>query len=293
MSDDREQRRVKKLASKDLPYSLDSAKLLDMVPELDREKGMGRVLREVITATQGNFDHMRTELKRQTDYHNEHAEETNFIKEQTVPHEHLSSSPTTAPGKNDLTGDGWNDAMYFGGEYREDYGGTTVATCVPVFIDKPCTIIQMAFLVPVVGLGTAPMHLAIYAGDNESNYPGSLLFASDNVAIGAGTKLTETFELNVPTGWIWLGIHEATAAGTSSYLSCFDAGANTSTQWSTPAWPFRTDPGMLDTGAIGSFLAVAIGNKSVGDPWPDWAGEYANWELLYESYAPIINFLVR
>jgi hypothetical protein len=283
--ENRHERRVKKFASKDLPYSLDSAKLLDMVPELDRERGLGRVLREVIEATQGNFDHLRSENKRQTDYHNEHAEETNFIKDQTVPHEHPSIGPFLSPGH-----DRWHQMQAFSGIKDAAFTSTSVAYAMPAYIDKPCTITALRYQVQTAG--TAQLRLGIYAGDNESNYPGSLLIdAGVTTPVDSSTIETAPFECDVPVGWIWLVIMEDTVAGTGSTLWEYNAGEAEATSQAT-WWPFPFDTDLLDEGIAGIAISFTLQAASRDEPWPAWAGELDNDDILYSSIAPIIDFKV-
>lgn len=286
MADDRFVRRVKKLASKDLPYSIDTARLLDQVPELDRERGLGRVLRELMEATQGNFDHLRSEMKRQTDYHNEHAEETNFIKDQTVPHEHPSIGPFLSPGH-----DRWHQMQAFAGKVDATYTSTSTAFAMPVYIDKPCTITALRYQVNIAG--TAQLRLGIYAGDNESHYPGSLLIdAGVTTPVDSTTIETTAFECDVPVGWIWLVIMEDTTAGTGSSLWEYNAGEAEDTSQAA-WWPFPFDTDLLNEGVVGIAISLYLGNAARDEPWPDWAGELDNNEILYNSIAPIIDFKVR
>jgi hypothetical protein len=297
--EERQQRRVKKLASKDLPYSLDSAKLLDMVPELDRERGLGRVLREVVEATQGNFDHMRSELKRNTDYHNEHAEETNFIKDEVIPHEHVGSNISISPGHNRMT-----EAVYFGGAQLPNGTFPTnywPAFCcgyaVPVFFDKPVTITNVAVEVHVAG--TQGARIFAYGADNEGGAPGTFLFDFGvlDCSSAPSTPTSATVQYQPPVGWSWLVLVGENVEGSAPELSYYDAGDLYQNQQQTQ-WPFKMDYYNLDFGTLGIMLSFSLLNIDDGVSTAEiiemgWAGEVDNDEILYASAAPLILYTVE
>lgn len=287
----RAERRVKKLASKDLPYSLDAAKLLDMVPELDRDHGLGRVLREVIQSAQGNFDHMRSELRRNTDYHNEHAEETNFIKDEVIPHEHPGFTPRTLPGLSDWTGGDYQMATAFGGEYLQDYNLADLPITVPTYIDRPCTMTEM--WVEVFTGGTQDLRFAVYAGDNEAEMPGSLVKDLGTVDVSvAGTRGVTGFEVNLGVGWYWLTVGPGEdVIGNDPILTSFDSGYHSASGQGN-LWPFPLT--YLDHGQPGQALSYTMSQFWVdGGPAPEWAGHLADSYFGYNSVAPFIQYLIK
>jgi len=318
--EDRQQRRVKKLASKDLPYSLDSAKLLDMVPELDRDRGLGRVLREVVEATQGNFDHMRSELKRNTDYHNEHAEETNFIKDEVIPHEHPSDGQKVQVGQDEFDQYGGSEPGHFITPHNYGSGlatgagvdGYSTPTALPVYIDKPCTFLQLR-IQNYVSAPLDKLFLCIYAGDGDGNFPDTLLLdVTEDTGlpgnITADYTYTPEFELDVGPGWLWLTlVYDTTTPGihTNPEIASYDNGWAFAPIDDAGHWPFPMRWDYLDSGDIYAFNSVSMftldwPNLGPGPYVPPVAQFMDDWQQVqglstpfYSSYAPIIEYRVR
>lgn len=277
------ERRVKKMAAKQLPYALNTAALADQAPDLDRERGIGRVIQDLMTATQGNFDHLRAELERSGMYHNEHADETNYMKSELLPHAHAQMSSGVAPGH------GTYHAAGFGGGEQVNDTYLSSNRFVPFFIDQPCTISRL--LIDVAVAGTSDLRMAIYAGDNEGHYPGTLIH---DAGLIDGSVVTEAqsavFEAEVGPGWHWVGGEEQPQAGTSVQLG----GWNTTTPGINPApmssfWPFPTlETGFSAPGVLGISLVDWVSDAAP----PAWAGDYPD-AFLYTQLAPLINFKVK
>ncbi len=309
--EEREQRRVKKMAAKTLPYDIDTAKLLDMVPELDRDKGLGRVLREVMEATKGNFDHLRGELKRTTDYHNEHAEETNFIKDEVIPHEHERPLFRNQVGVDAAEIDGGETGMWIpsamtgGGDI--DINGVdaySVPTFVPFYIDKPCTILGFRCYIYTAS-PEQNLRFFAYAGDGDGNYPDTLVYdgLQDAALDGAFTGFVETPEmaLDVGAGWLWIGLCTTLSTGTDIAIESWDNGWNHGAVVQS-FWPFPTAKWALDTGEVGYYSSISMFTFDPRDgqdteaPNPfmqNYATEMGLSVPFYSSYAPIIEYRVR
>lgn len=314
---ERADKRLERLESKDLPYSIESAKLLDMVPELDREKGLGRVLRELMEATQGNFDHLRNEAKRSTDYHNEHVEDSNFLKDDLVPHEHPGFLPKSQNGYDvfdeaDLGH--WIEPFCVGSAHTAGVSGYGVPTMVPVFIDKPTTIIQLRFeVIAPLPATQQDVKMWIYAGDADGNWPGTLLLdltGSPVLCSTTGFKYTSEFELEVGPGWYWFGLGTTRTDSVDDLnIWSFDNGWNSvpHSEFRQGSFsPFPWHRFNLDHGFDDIFLAISMFEDvrdvpGPPDPLPEQWLDHLNdideghgiSTPFYNSYAPIIEYRAR
>lgn len=279
------EKRAKKLAAKKLPYAVNTALIQEA--GLTTDAGLGRVLYELMTASQGNFDHMQTQLEEYTRYHNEHAEETNFLKDELLPHEHARFRTGQAVGRG-----AWHHSMVVSAPIAEGFWAAT-NRLVPVFIEEACTVEYMS--VYVTTTGTSDIRACIYAGDNEGFLPGSLIHDAGLIdGSGTGNKYTGggsvPFDAHLGAGrWYWFGVQEDPAAGTSVELDGYDSedaealGINFNSWWPFPS--LTADPVSLGT------LSVNTSDWAMDADPPAWAGDID--AFTYSNIAPFIAYRVR
>lgn len=286
------EKRAKKMAARELPNSLDTATLSELLRDagLDAEKGLGRVLTELVRSSQGNFDHMQSELERYTQYHNEHAEETNFLKDELLPHEHSRFTTGQAVGRGV-----WHSSFVGSAPINLGFYFAT-NRFVPVFIEEACTVEYLA--VSVTTLGTSDIRLAIYAGDNEGNYPGSLIHdaglvdgsVEDFAYTGAGVT---PFDAHLGGGrWYWFAGQEDPAAGTTVEVEGFDSEGGLDVSFETNManwWPF---PSLTEDIERTGILSVSTTEWAMDADPPAWAGDI-DTDFSYSKVAPLIGYRVR
>lgn len=305
-------RRVKKMAAKELPNQLDATQLEAALRDLPRSA------REALVAmargSQANFDHLNSEQKRTTQYHNEHADETNFIKDEVIPHEHPSFGTKNTVGYDvrNASGDGMFIApTNFGGGATRTVDAYSVPTMVPAYIDKPCTILQLKFEVTALPSGAQQdVKMFVYAGDYDGNWPDTLLWdgtGSPVLCSTTGFKYTSAFELEVGPGWIWLGLSitrsdSAPDLGIWSYDNGWNTVAHSEIR-QQGFMPFPFEKWALDTGFVGLYSAISMFQDLRDVPGPpdalpaSYMDDLNNVQNLstpfYNSYAPIIEYRVR
>jgi len=320
--EERKARRLKKLALKELPNQLDAARLdagLRDLPKAARE-----AITEAIRGSQANFDHMNGEMKRATDYHNEAADEVNFLKDE-LDHDHPGFNTKSVSGFDALAIENGETGMWlspnnFGSGTRAGVDAYSVPTLVPTYIEKPCVITQLRVYINTDASGAdQDVKFFIYAGDYDGNWPDTLLLdLTDDPAVvdGTGTYCESSeFELPVGAGWLWLGI--CTTRSDSSpdlEIDSWDNGWNTvahSESRITGFWPFPTEEWVLDTGFVGYFMSISGFNFDLRDfpgppdPLPgaagaegssfmdDWVNVQSLTSPFYNSYAPVIDYRVK
>jgi hypothetical protein len=209
-------RKAKRMQLRQLPYMHDVQLLADQMPEVRRDKGLGRVLEQMQVASQGNFDHLAGELRRMAGLHNEHSDESTWMKNSLMPHEHA----------------GMFDQKFRTGHWYSVWSpGNTVSdsltdeelVCVP-FWTGPYTVAvdKIAIANPFAEPGeSATLDFAIYAGDGPNSQPGSLLAEGDS-SLSITNSSTEfnhgvSITCEIPPGWNWLAVIETNETGIVEY----------------------------------------------------------------------------
>jgi hypothetical protein len=324
VAEDRQVRRVKKMTSKELPNQLDPVQLEQAFRELP--PSAREALVSMARGSQANFDHLNNEQKRATQYHNEHAEETNFIKDEVFSHEHPSFNTKSISGFDQLAIDTGESGMWIstaagpiGSGYRAGVDAYEIPTMVPTYIEKPCTIKRLRFevITPLPAV-QQDVKMFIYAGDYDGNWPDTLLYdGTDDVILcpTIGFKESGDIDVEVGAGWIWIGLATTRSAfGDCLNIWSVDNGWNSVSHGDvrrTGWWPFPQEEWTLDTGFVGNFNSISAfgfdlrdvpgpADPLPGSPGSDFDGFMDDWvnnqfltSPFYSSYAPIIEYRVN
>lgn len=205
----RTDRKAKKLAVKELPYQLDGSIIEDQVPELPRDRGMRKVLEHVISSTQGNFDALRGELIKSGQYHNEHADETNYMKNALLPHEHpesfgIKQASLVPPGS------GFERYFYPFMFYvtRENTRANGGMKALPFWVGRDTTVSNLYCEYTVASGAGGVVRMGIYQGLEEYGWlPGPLVKdcgTAITTAGGGDTVQIAADQQLVGGNWYWL-----------------------------------------------------------------------------------------
>lgn len=273
--------RLKAMRAKELPYALNTSLLYDALRDTPKDRGLGKVLLQAMQAAQGNFDHYQSQVEALRRIHNEHGEETNYLKDQLVPHDHPRMDRSIAPGT------GWYAGVnqLMGGIDEQQLFETNHFT--PTFISETCSLTRVSIWIGNDGAGLADLRFAIYAGDNEGNYPGSLITSLpliDYFGAGAGAQnywwgFPEDGSPNVELGpgYYWFGAQRQ-GAGSALEIDCADAhgGYNGIIQGGQYDYDFDTQwpfPALDAAGEQLGTMGLHMNTWAVDAEPPAWAGD--------------------
>jgi hypothetical protein len=196
---------------KNLPYSVDESLFDTELSDYDKERGMGRVLREVGRALQGNFDHIGAETERFAKLFNEGQADDHYARETLDPHTHEHGTPSSDSIRSDVLGSntyvysyGLGNNTYFSGWF---FDGSIILS--PIWISENVHVDQIGFEVTSAGGGSGNLYrlrTGIYHADGPGQWPYSLCVDAGEFAnpIGVG-KHTKTIDVNLRGGqWYWL-----------------------------------------------------------------------------------------
>lgn len=252
---------------KNLPHSLDSSILDTELPDLDRTKGVGRVLEQLVRAAQGNFDHVGAEMKRFARLYNEGEADSHYMRELLDPHDHGGKmQDTVRPDDWDISGEGVGHPDNRGmlEQFKSgtiDYAMSGVVTnnqvrCMPVWVGSNSYADGVG--IAEASASSQSVRLGIYESDGPGLLPKTLLVDAGTRAIlgvpdSSYAQAPITISVDLRGGrWYWIA---AAVEGIGSSPTWFGYTTEEDLTQNYPPtnswWPFPSlDDSISETGIL-------------------------------------------